>query len=1013
MLSKKTKKVLLQTGIALTISLSSLAFPLHIMDYTVQAAVVNTQTGKLTVTAFSLWAYNAPDWNAKTRTYSNGTTLDVVEKHVIDGREMYKLSNGLYISANPAYVKFVSSGGSSAPAPSAPAQNAGDTRETTGNLNLRESGSLNAKIILTIPKGTKLTVQSVSGIWAKVSYNGKTGYVSTNYLKAAVVSSPGTTPPQTGTPSAPATTDQRKTTANLNMRNGAGTNNSIILTIPKGTTLSVESQSSGWAKVSYGGKTGYVSTSYLQTVSSSPAPAPAPTPTDGKDQRKTTGNLNMRTGPGTTNSVIRVIPRGTTLTVEALSGTWAKVTYSGNTGYVSTNYLEKVSVSQPTTPQNPAPGPSTGTDERETTANLNLRSTASVSGRIILTMPKGSKVTVLSESNGWAKVKYNGTEGYSSTSYLKKLASAPAPAPDPAPKPDPTPTPDPAPTPTPEQPVEVPSTGKDQRIITGNLNMRAAADGNAKILTVLPKGTIVTVESLTGKWAKITYNGMVGYASTNYMSPYTAPPQTETPSTEKDIRQTTNNLNMRKGPGTSHAIILTIPKGTQLTIEALEGSWAKVTYNGKSGYVSVDYLTKTLTTPPAPPVTEVPATDTVLKIEGPTGTKDYADQTISGYLLTKGTLQSVSISVNGITIGNATINQKRDDLASTHGEYPNAAQAGFSLAVNKDVFVNGTNTVKATAKLSDGSSISESITFTYKRPTFDPVGVLDNKDVVNYKNEDIKVSGYAKIATGVKNVRVFLNGRAQGTATYGKTRADDGNANTGFEYLIKRNNLFPGENTLRVEVTGNGGEKMEFTKVMKVDKIPTIVIDAGHGGKDPGARGVLNGSYVYEKTYVLQFALALEAELKAAGYNTIMTRSNDTFIELSDRANIANKAYADLFFSIHHDYNSSPSSKGAFLIYPSTKAKSISESTLNESVDVASIIKKSFTSLGFQDRRNGTDTSISGHTLAVLRQTEMRSVLSEIGYMSNAEDLSKITDPVFQKAMAKSIADNIRAYFGY
>ena len=543
--------------------------------------------------------------------------------------------------------------------------------------------------------------------------------------------------------------------------------------------------------------------------------------------------------------------------------------------------------------------------------------------------------------------------------------------------------------------------------------MREAADGVSKVLTVLPKGTIVTVESLTGKWAKITYNGMSGYASTNYMSPYTAPPSTEAPPAEKDVRQTAYNLNMRVGPGTSHGIILTVPKGVMLTIEALEGSWAKVTYNGKSGYVSVDYLTKVVSTTPQPPATEVPAVDTVLKIEGPAGTKDYGDQTISGYLLTKGTLQSISISVNGINIGNATLNQKRDDLLASHAQYPNASSAGFNLSANKDVFVNGTNTVKATAKLSDGSSISESITFTYNRPTFDPVGVLDNKDVVNYKNEDIKVSGYAKIATGVKNVRVYLNGRAQGTAVYGKARTDDGNANTGYEYLIRRNNLFPGENTLRVEVTGNGGEKLEFTKVLKVEKIPTIVIDAGHGGKDPGARGILNGSYVYEKVYVLQFALALEAELKAAGYNTIMTRNNDTFIELNERARIANAAHADLFFSIHHDYNSNPSSKGAFLIYPSTKLTSISESTLKESVDVASAIKQSFIAMGFQDRRNGTDSSISGHTLAVLRQTEMRSVLSEIGYMSNSEDLSKITDPVFQKAMAKGIADKIRAYFGY
>ncbi|HBT18434.1 MAG TPA: hypothetical protein DEA52_00090, partial [Clostridiaceae bacterium] len=265
----------------------------------------------------------------------------------------------------------------------------------------------------------------------------------------------------------------------------------------------------------------------------------------------------------------------------------------------------------------------------------------------------------------------------------------------------------------------------------------------------------------------------------------------------------------------------------------------------------------------------------------------------------------------------------------------------------------------------------------------------------------------------VKNVRVFLNGRVQGTAAYGKARADDGGARTGFEYTIKRNSLFPGNNTILVEIHGNSGEKLTYSKVIQVEKIPTIVIDAGHGGKDPGARGLLNGSYVYEKNSVLQYSLALEEALKAAGYHVIMTRRDDRFVELSDRAKMANDSHADLFFSIHHDWSNSASSQGAFLIYPSMKITSISESTLSESKEVADLVKKGFLSMGFADRRNGTDTSISGHTLAVLRQSHMRSVLAEIGYMSNSQDLLKITDPVFQKAMAKVMADQIRAYFGF
>ena len=92
MLSKRAKKVLLHTSIALVMSLSATALPMNRIDTVVEAAVINTQTGNLTVTAYSLWAYSGPDWNAKTRTYSKGTTLQVTEKHSVDGKEMYKLS---------------------------------------------------------------------------------------------------------------------------------------------------------------------------------------------------------------------------------------------------------------------------------------------------------------------------------------------------------------------------------------------------------------------------------------------------------------------------------------------------------------------------------------------------------------------------------------------------------------------------------------------------------------------------------------------------------------------------------------------------------------------------------------------------------------------------------------------------------------------------------------------------------------------------------------------------------
>ena len=127
---------------------------------------------------------------------------------------------------------------------------------TTENLNLRVEASTSSKIITTIPKGKTIEiVEKLNSGWYKVNYNGKTGYVSSSY-----VSINGSTENK---PSI--VTEKGVTTANLNLRVKASTSSKIITTIPKGQTIEiVEKLNSGWYKVNYNGKTGYVSSKYVR-----------------------------------------------------------------------------------------------------------------------------------------------------------------------------------------------------------------------------------------------------------------------------------------------------------------------------------------------------------------------------------------------------------------------------------------------------------------------------------------------------------------------------------------------------------------------------------------------------------------------------------------------------------------------------------------------------------------------------------------------------------------------------
>ena len=111
-----------------------------------------------------------------------------------------------------------------------------------------------------------------------------------------------------------------------------------------------------------------------------------------------------------------------------------------------------------------------------------------------------------------------------------------------------------------------------------------------------------------------------------------------------------------------------------------------------------------------------------------------------------------------------------------------------------------------------------------------------------------------------------------------------------------------------------------------------IVIDAGHGGKDPGCIG--KGG-TKEKTVVLSVAKKLKSKLDANGYKTFLTRSNDTFLKLAERSEFAEKKHADLFISLHANANPSRDMRGFSVYTLSEKASDEEAQKLAESENAA------------------------------------------------------------------------------
>ena len=143
---------------------------------------------------------------------------------------------------------------------------------------------------------------------------------------------------------------------------------------------------------------------------------------------------------------------------------------------------------------------------------------------------------------------------------------------------------------TPENPSPSPAPSSAKYKITADpsLRVRQNRGTNYTKLTSIPKGVVVDVSDIQNNWGKVTYNGKTGYICMQYAQYYN--PTTTT--TSSSSYKTTANLNIRSGRGTGYKILTTIPKGKTLTVSDIQSNWGKVTYNGKTGYSSMKYLSK-------------------------------------------------------------------------------------------------------------------------------------------------------------------------------------------------------------------------------------------------------------------------------------------------------------------------------------------------------------------------------------------------------------------------------------
>ena len=213
-----------------------------------------------------------------------------------------------------------------------------------------------------------------------------------------------------------------------------------------------------------------------------------------------------------------------------------------------------------------------------------------------------------------------------------------------------------------------------------------------------------------------------------------------------------------------------------------------------------------------------------------------------------------------------------------------------------------------------------------------------------------------------------------------------------------------------------------------------IVIDAGHGGHDPGA----HGASANEKDLTLAAARALKARLeREGGYHVVLTRDSDTYVGLEDRVKIARRANADLFISLHADSGATPDLRGATVYTLSEQGTTRAAKQVFEKADWMTMrlpgadeqVNRILLDLTQRETRNRSSEfaeTLLGRIaekapllrrshrdagFMVLLAPDVPAVLLEMGFITNPSDEQRLADPAERRQLMDGVAQAIDSYF--
>ncbi|MCG1021560.1 SH3 domain-containing protein [Sutcliffiella horikoshii] len=814
-------------------------------------------------------------------------------------------------------------------------------------VNVREGPGTNYTRITTVTMGQKFEVLTYKNEWYQIQLNA----TQSGWIAGWLVT------PETSYKNA------ISLTKNLEVRSGASPKSSVIATLDKDQKVLVKREVSGWYEIVTSALTGWVYKDLLYS-----------------DTTVNNGKVDVYGSPSTRVATIGSLTNGTTITISKEINGWYYISSTGIQGWIYYSHLNNGS---------PNPPSSVTAEAIVLPSHLDVYSGASLRTTKIGSIAKDTKVNILTEINGWYEINSASINGWVYDGLLKTN-------------------------------IEVKG---DFVNVYGAASTRVDTIGNLK------KGDKLIITNEINGWYKFYNNQIEGWVYSDHVTNGSPNPIiiSGTPAIVLPEK-----LPFYSGASLRTTLLGHILKDEPVTIVREINGWYEITLNQKNVWVYGGLLKST-----------IQSSNKIANVYGVPSTRGEVISNLQNELITvkkeiNGWYYFTSDSKNGwvfsthLIEGSPTpinVNGEKAIVLSNNLAVYSGASLRTTLVhtLSKDTPVNIIQEINGWYQivynnnlsgwvygnlLKANSKVIGNYVDVYPSPTtrISPINTLNKGASFEITKE---INGWYYIKSSNVTGWVFSSHVIEGSPAPVMIPAVvissvSLRSGPGAEYSTVSSSIYKKQVYIKRQVGewylvshGNNEGWLNVSTVQIITKPNTsllgkvIVLDAGHGGVDPGAIGAL--LKLQEKALTLRTAKLLEEKLSGYGAIIVQTRTVDTYVELIDRARISNNNNADAFISIH--YNSvwnSPTATGIeTLYYNQSKDQALAQHLQSQLVSYS----------GLRDR------GVKYQDVNVLRNNQRPAALVELGFLSNPVEEATVATNTYQEKITNAMVQGLLNYF--